>query len=72
MVYSMSYRVYGIWYIRHGYINIRILQNIVAGNPLICLRMKDPYVSAVFWAPRVVQVDNKFPYLENSTLGKLP
>ena len=39
-----------------GYIDIRILQPVVFGNPLalgLGARMQDPYVYVVFWAPKV-------------------
>ena len=37
------------------YVNIRILQSMVSGIPLILglgTRMSDPYVYVVFWAPK--------------------
>ena len=48
--------VENIWYMVYSvrYINIRILQNMISGSPLIWglgTRMSDPYVYVVLWAP---------------------
>ena len=58
-----------IWYMVNSiwYINVRMLQNIISGIPLIVgfrIRIQDPGLDVVFWAPITMASPRSWPRVE--------